>query len=86
MEPLFQEESGSANFGAKVVLSLNGVDPSFMNSVVGSYLQSQVAQISYMIHCLCKRCLNFGSLINTKFGISLVIKSQYFLLHFLTFC
>jgi hypothetical protein len=30
--------SGSASFGAKVALSLNGVDPSFMNSVAGSYL------------------------------------------------
>ncbi len=30
--------SGSASFGAKVAPSLNGVDPSFMNSVAGSYL------------------------------------------------
>ncbi len=29
--------SGMASFGAKVALSLNGVDPSFMNSVAGSY-------------------------------------------------
>ncbi len=29
--------SGSASFAAKVMLSLNGVDPSFMNSVAGSY-------------------------------------------------
>ena len=29
--------SGSASFGAKVMLSLNGVDPNFMNSVAGSY-------------------------------------------------
>ncbi len=29
--------SGSSSFGAKVVPSLNGVDLSFMNSVVGSY-------------------------------------------------
>jgi hypothetical protein len=29
--------NGSASFGAKVVQSLNGVDPSFMNSVAGSY-------------------------------------------------
>jgi hypothetical protein len=34
VEPLFQEESRSACFGAKV----NGMDPSFMNSVAGSYL------------------------------------------------
>ena len=29
--------SGSPSFGAKVVPSLNGVDPSFVNSVAGSY-------------------------------------------------
>ncbi len=38
VETLFQEESGSDSFGAKVVPSLNGVNPSFMNSVAGSYL------------------------------------------------
>jgi hypothetical protein len=32
-------------FGANVAPSSNGVDPSFMNSVAGSYLSSQVAQI-----------------------------------------
>jgi hypothetical protein len=31
-------ESGSVSFGAKVAPSFNGVDPSFMNSVAGSYL------------------------------------------------
>jgi len=31
-------QSGLARFGAGVVPSLNGVDPSFMNSVPGSYL------------------------------------------------
>ncbi len=30
--------SGLASFGAEVASSLNGVDPSFMNSVAGSYL------------------------------------------------
>ncbi len=43
VEPTFQRESGSDSFAAKVVLSLNGVDPSFMNSVAVSYLISQVA-------------------------------------------
>ncbi len=32
-----------------MVPSLNGVDPSFLNSVAGSYLQNQVVQISYTI-------------------------------------
>ncbi len=49
MELTFKEESGSASFGTKVMPSLNGVDPSFINSVAGSYLLSQVAEISYMI-------------------------------------
>jgi hypothetical protein len=33
VELLLQKESGSASFGAKVAPSLNGADPSFMNSV-----------------------------------------------------
>ena len=33
--------SGSASFGAKVASSLNGVDLSFMNSVVGSYCKAK---------------------------------------------
>jgi hypothetical protein len=48
-ELLLQNGSGSASFDASLMSSLNGVDPSFMNSVAGSYLQSQEAQISYMI-------------------------------------
>ncbi len=38
VEPLLQKESGSASFGAKVVPSKNEVDPSFVNSIAGSYL------------------------------------------------
>ncbi len=38
VEQLLQKEIGSASFDAKVAASLNGVDPSFMNSVAGSYL------------------------------------------------
>jgi hypothetical protein len=38
VELFLQNESGSASFGAKVVPSLNGVDPSFANSIAGSYL------------------------------------------------
>ncbi len=49
VEPLLQKESGSASFGTKVVPSLNGVDPSFMNSVTGSACREQSAQIYYMI-------------------------------------
>jgi hypothetical protein len=52
VEPLFQEKSGLASFGAKVASSLNGMDLSFMKSVAGFYLLSQVAQIFYMIEQL----------------------------------
>ena len=33
VELLFYQKGGSASFGAKMVLSLNGVDPSCMNSI-----------------------------------------------------
>jgi hypothetical protein len=48
-ELLLQKESGLANFGAKLVSSLNGADLSFMNSVTGFVEQS--AQISYRMVC-----------------------------------
>jgi hypothetical protein len=35
VELLFHQKGGSASFGAKMVLSLNGVDPSCMNSITG---------------------------------------------------
>jgi hypothetical protein len=36
VELLFHIEGGSASFGAKMALSLDGVDPSYMNSITGS--------------------------------------------------
>jgi hypothetical protein len=38
VELLFEVESRLVSFVAKVAPSLNEVDPSFMNSVAGSYL------------------------------------------------
>ncbi len=38
VELLFHQKGGSASFGAKMALSLNGVDPSCMNSITGSTL------------------------------------------------
>jgi hypothetical protein len=38
VELLLQKESGLASFGTKVAPSLNGADPSFVNSGAGSYL------------------------------------------------
>jgi len=49
MDLLFQWKGGSASFGTKMVLSLNGVDPGCMNSITGSIVE-QSAQISYMIN------------------------------------
>jgi hypothetical protein len=36
VELLFHQKVGSASFGAKMALSLNGVDQSCMNSITGS--------------------------------------------------
>jgi hypothetical protein len=45
VEPLLQKESRSGYFGAKMVPSLNGVDPSFMNSVTGSVCRAECSNI-----------------------------------------
>ncbi len=42
---LFQKESRSAIFGAKVVSSLNQADLSFMNSVTGSVCRAKCLNI-----------------------------------------
>jgi hypothetical protein len=42
VEQLIQKESGLATFGAKLAPSLNGADPSFMNSVTGSVCRGKV--------------------------------------------
>ncbi len=46
VELLYHQRGGSASFGTKMTLSLNGVDPSCVDPLV-----DQRAQISYMIHC-----------------------------------
>jgi hypothetical protein len=45
VEPLIQMESRSANLGAKLVPSLNGADPIFMNSVTGSVCGAKCSNI-----------------------------------------
>ncbi len=45
VEPLIQMESRSDNFGAKLTSSLNGADPSFMNSVTGSICRAKCSNI-----------------------------------------
>ncbi len=42
---LFHQKGGSASFGAKMVLSLNGVDPSCMNSNIGSTCRAKCSNI-----------------------------------------
>ncbi len=42
---LFHGKGGSASFGAKMVLSLNGVDPSCMNSFTGSTCRAKYSDI-----------------------------------------
>ncbi len=48
VELLFHQKVGSASFGAKMALSLNGGDLCCMNATI-----EQSAQISYMIHSYC---------------------------------
>ncbi len=45
LQLLFHQKGGSASFGAKVALSLNGVDPSFMNSITGSTSRAKCSNI-----------------------------------------
>jgi hypothetical protein len=44
-EPLLQKESDSDSFGTKVAPSLNGADPSFMNSVTVSDCRAKCSNI-----------------------------------------
>jgi hypothetical protein len=45
VELLFHRKGGSASFGAKMVLSLNGVDLSCMNSITGSTCRAKYSNI-----------------------------------------
>ncbi len=42
---LFHQKGGSASFGAKMALSLNGVDLSCMNSITGSTCRAKHSNI-----------------------------------------
>ncbi len=50
VELLFHQKGGSASFGAKMVLSLNGVDPGCMNPITGSTWR---AKCSTILHDTC---------------------------------
>ncbi len=45
VELLFHQKGGSAGFGAKIALSLNGVDPGCMNSITGSTCRAKCSNI-----------------------------------------
>ncbi len=47
VELLFHQKGGLASFGAKMVLSLNGVDPACINSIIGS---TCIAKCSNILH------------------------------------
>jgi len=45
VELLFHQKDGSASFGTQMVLYLNGVDPSCMNSITGSTCRAKCSNI-----------------------------------------
>jgi hypothetical protein len=45
VELLFHQKGGSASFGAKMVLCLNGVDPGCMNPITGSTCRAKCSNI-----------------------------------------
>jgi hypothetical protein len=47
VELLFHQKGGSASFGAKMMLSLNGGDPGCMNPITGS---TCIAKCSNILH------------------------------------
>jgi hypothetical protein len=49
VELLFHQIGRSASFGAKMVLSLNGVDPGCMNSITGSTCRAKCSNILHDI-------------------------------------
>jgi hypothetical protein len=49
VELLFHQKGGSASFGAKMALSLNGVDPSCINSITGSPCRAKCSNILHDI-------------------------------------
>jgi len=49
VELLFHQKGGSASFGTKMVLSLNGVDPGCMNPITGSTCRAKSSNILHDI-------------------------------------
>ncbi len=70
-------ESGSVSFGAKLVPSLNGVDPSCMNSVAGSYFYF-LAQISYVIFVSMSLVVTVNAFVKQSSVITFYYSGQVF--------
>ena len=49
VELLFHQKGGSASFGTKMALSLNGVDPGCMNQIAGSTCRAKSSNILHDI-------------------------------------
>ncbi len=47
VEPLLQKERQSASFGTKLVLSLNGVDPSLLTQLLDPTCRAKCSNILY---------------------------------------
>ncbi len=58
MELLFHWKGGSASFDGKMALSLNGVDPSCMNSITGSTCRAKYSNILH--DRMIKKVYNIG--------------------------
>ena len=57
VELLFHQKGGSASFGTKMALSLNGVDLSCMNSITGSTCRVKCSNILHDSLLAAKRTL-----------------------------
>ncbi len=49
VELLFHQKGGSASFGTKMALSLNGVDPGCMNPITESTCRAKCSNIVHVI-------------------------------------
>jgi hypothetical protein len=55
VELIIHQKGGSASFGGKIVLSLNGVDPGCMNPITGSTCKAKCSNILHDMLLLTRR-------------------------------
>ncbi len=80
VELLFHQKCGSASFGAKMALFLNGVDPSCMNSITGSTCRAKCSNILHDSHLNC-----LGLIRKNKLPVSVTRWQHGFQISFNTF-